>query len=226
MAGAVRKPGHPYHCSKPDEFAINCNDRHSVSAPGAIKAQTGGSCFAIFDDKARAEAKPDPTYADAFAAGFISLNWVTEFLDEQVKAGKIIVADTLEELTIKAGIRPGSLQTTVNEYNADCEAGTDGKFFKSGSVMKPIMKPPFHAVEIKPAIVCLTSTGVRINARAQALGEQDQVIQGLFAGGETTGGVLGERYIGGGNSIANAIVFGLIAGENAAAEAKRNDSGG
>lgn len=190
---------------------------------GVVKAQTGGSCYAIFDDNSRAEAKPDPLYADAFAAGIISLNWVTDFLDEQVKAGKVIVADTLDEIAIKAGIRPGALPATVDEYNADCEAGTDTKFFKAGDVMKPIKKPPFHAVEISPAIVCLTSTGVRINAQAQALDERDQVIRGLFAGGETTGGVLGERYIGGGNSIANAIVFGRIAGNSAAAEAKRND---
>jgi fumarate reductase flavoprotein subunit len=35
--------------------------------------------------------------------------------------------------------------------------------------------------------------------------------------------VLGERYIGGGNSIANAIVFGRIAGREAAQDAGRND---
>lgn len=41
-------------------------------------------------------------------------------------------------------------------------------------------------------------------------------IEGFYAAGETTGGVMGERYIGGGNSIINAIVFGRIAGESAA----------
>lgn len=221
----VYVPGWIVYVNREGRRFVNETIEYAVMS-GVIKDQTGGSCFAIFDDKARAEAKPDPNYADAFAAGIISLNWVTEFLDEQVNAGKIIVADALEELSVKAGIRPGALRATVDEYNADCEAGTDTKFFKAGDVMKPITSPPFHAVEIKPAIVCLTSTGVRINAKAHALDEQDRVIQGLFAGGETTGGVLGERYIGGGNSIANAIVFGAIAGESAAAEAKRNNRGG
>ena len=78
------------------------------------------------------------------------------------------------------------------------------------------------AVEIRPAIVCLTSTGVRIDTKAQAIDGQGLVIEGLFAAGETAGGVLGERYIGGGNSIANAIVFGRIAGENAANQARRS----
>ena len=49
----------------------------------------------------------------------------------------------------------------------------------------------------------------------------DRPIAGLFAAGETAGGVLGERYIGGGNSIANAIVFGRLAGRQAAAEARQ-----
>ncbi len=89
--------------------------------------------------------------------------------------------------------------------------------------MKPVVSAPLYAVEVQPAIICLTSTGVRIDARTQALDERDQPIRGLFAAGETTGGVLGDRYIVGGNSIANAIVFGRIAGHSAALETRRND---
>jgi fumarate reductase flavoprotein subunit len=48
---------------------------------------------------------------------------------------------------------------------------------------------------------------------------------GFFAAGETTGGVMGGRYIGGGASIANAIVFGKIAGSNAAAHAAAHEAG-
>jgi fumarate reductase flavoprotein subunit len=190
---------------------------------GVVKAQTGGSCFAIFDDVAKREARPIEKYADAFASGVLPLNWVADELEAQVKTGKVIKADTLDELAIRCGIRPGSLNATVETYNADTDAGLDSMFFKDPADMKPIRTGPFYAVEVRPAIVCLTSTGVRINASAQALDELDRPIRGLFAGGETTGGVLGERYIGGGNSIANAIVFGRIAGRSAAAEARRND---
>jgi fumarate reductase flavoprotein subunit len=189
---------------------------------GVVKAQTGGSCFAIFDDEAKRAAKPIKKYADAFAAGIIPLNWVAEELEAQLKTGRVIRGETLDELAIKCGIRPGSLNATVDKYNADTDAGADSFFFKNPADMKPIRTGPFYAVEVRPAIVCLTSTGVRIDRDAHALDELDRPIRGLFAGGETTGGVLGERYIGGGNSIANAIVFGRIAGRNAAAEARRN----
>ena len=190
---------------------------------GVVKAQTGGSCFALFDDEARAAARPDPRFADAFASGVLSLNWVTETLDEQIAAGRVICADDLDELARRCGMRPGSLEATVERYNADCAVGRDSMFFKDPGVMKPVATPPFHAVEIRPAIVCLTSTGIRIDRSAQVLDGRDRPVRGLFAAGETTGGVLGERYVGGGNSIANAVVFGRIAGRSAARAAGRGN---
>lgn len=183
---------------------------------GVVAAQTGGSCFALFDDAARRSARPAQRYADAFAAGVLPLNWVADELEAQMKTGKVVSAPSLAELAIRCGIRPGSLEATVAQYNADCRSGVDSRFFKEGSDMKPLLTPPFHAVEILPAIICLTSTGIRIDADTRVLDERDAAVPGLYAAGETTGGVLGERYIGGGNSIANAIVFGRIAGREAA----------
>jgi fumarate reductase flavoprotein subunit len=190
---------------------------------GVVQAQTGGSCFALFDDAAKREARPMAKYADAFAAGVLPLNWVTSELEAQERTGKVIRADTLDALAVRCGIRPGALEATVARYNADCEAGKDSMFFKAAEDLKPVRTPPFYAVEVRAAIVCLTSTGLRIDRDAQVLDLRDQPIRGLFAGGETAGGVLGERYVGGGNSIANAIVFGRIAGLSAAAESRRND---
>ncbi|MGI9324318.1 MAG: FAD-dependent oxidoreductase [Pseudomonadales bacterium] len=190
---------------------------------GVIKAQTGGSCFAIFDDEARLTAKPNKQYEDAFAAGIISLNWVQEEIDDQIKTGKVYQADSLKDLETQCGIRPGSLSSTFGRYNADILRGADSMFFKDPEEMKLVSKPPFYAVEIFPAIICLTSTGLHINKQTQVLNERDQAVRGLYAAGETTGDVLGDRYIGGGNSIANAIVFGRIAGREAAHEVGRND---
>jgi succinate dehydrogenase/fumarate reductase flavoprotein subunit len=38
----------------------------------------------------------------------------------------------------------------------------------------------------------------------------------LFAAGECVGGVLGDVYVGSGNALANALVFGRVAGRSAA----------
>jgi fumarate reductase flavoprotein subunit len=184
---------------------------------GVIRGQ-GGRCFAIFDEASRAQAKPAPEYADAFASGVLPLNWVAEVLAQQIAAGRILRADSLEALAKRAGIAPGALASTVALYNADCAAGRDRAFFKDAKQLRPIATPPFYAAEIRPAIVCLTSCGPRITPETRVLDVNERPIPGLFAAGEVTGNALGERYIGGGNSIANAIVFGRIAGRAAARE--------
>jgi len=211
-------PGWLVYVNREGRRFVNEMAEYAVMA-GVIQAQTGGSCFAIFDERARSDAKPHPRYADAFAAGVMPMNWVADELAAQVQTGKVLQAETLDELATRCGIRPGGLAATVERYNADASEGIDRAFFKDGDQMKPILTPPFHAVEVRPAIICLTSTGLRIDERTRVLDACDRPIGGLFAAGETAGGVLGERYVGGGNSIANAVVFGRLAGRQAAAAA-------
>jgi len=103
-------------------------------------------------------------------------------------------------------------------HNAGVASGKDEWFFKDQSLLRPVARPPFYAVEVRPAIVALTAFGLRINPDAHVLDEAERPIPGLYAAGEGTGGVLGDRYLGGGNSVANAVVFGRIAGTNAARE--------
>jgi fumarate reductase flavoprotein subunit len=79
-----------------------------------------------------------------------------------------------------------------------------------------VLTPPFYAAPIHPAVVCWTGTGLRIDREARVLNAADQPILGLYAAGETTGGMFGECYAAGGASIANAIIFGRAAGANAA----------
>ena len=117
----------------------------------------------------------------------------------------------------------GALESTLETYNESCSKGEDAAFFKPSPALLPVETPPFYAAEIRPAIVVLTSTGLRIDSEARVIDEGERPIPGLFASGETTGGVLGPRYVGSGNSILNAIVFGRVAGANAAACAARSD---
>ena len=85
--------------------------------------------------------------------------------------------------------------------------------------MRVIQQPPFYAVEVRPAIVCWTGTGLRINADACVVARNERVIPGLYAAGESVGSLHGDRYIGGGGSFGPCIVFGKLAGANAAAYA-------
>jgi len=53
-------------------------------------------------------------------------------------------------------------------------------------------------------------------AVAQVLDENGNVIPGLYAAGEVTGGIHGSNRLGG-NAVADIVVFGRIAAQNAAA---------
>ena len=83
---------------------------------------------------------------------------------------------------------------------------------------------PFYAVRITPGLVALTACGLTIDVEARVLDEAGDAIPGWFAAGETTGNVVGDMYIASGNSIANCVVYGRIAGDNAARYQQRGRS--
>jgi fumarate reductase flavoprotein subunit len=182
---------------------------------GVVKAQLGGEGIILFDETARQSAKAVMTYKRLYE------NWVPEQLAHFAREGKLEVASTIEELADKVGIRSDTLLTTVERYNRDCDAGKDSLFFKAAAHLKPVRTSPFYAARVRPAILVITGAGLRIDCNASVLDEADKSIPGLFAAGEATGGVIGERYYGGGVSIASNIVFGRLAGKGAALFARK-----
>ena len=60
-----------------------------------------------------------------------------------------------------------------------------------------------------------TSGGIRIDTEARVIRESGSPIPGLFAAGEVTGGIHGASRLGG-SGLTDAVVFGRIAGRNAA----------
>lgn len=175
------------------------------------RAQTDSMGFAILDEATRSSWAPtDPTHL-----GVVSQDWNRDSIAANVETGKVIRADSLRELAEKAGIHPLALEATIATYNADCEAGRDSHFFKDPAWMRPISTPPFYSAVIRPTLVALTCCGLRIDAEARVIGEDGAAVAGLFAAGETTGSVM-RQYGGSGNSVANAVVFGLRAGRSAA----------
>lgn len=57
--------------------------------------------------------------------------------------------------------------------------------------------------------------GVRIDTMARVLGQESSPIEGAFAAGEVTGGVHGRNRLVG-NGLLDNVVFGRIAGREAA----------
>lgn len=179
----------------------------------AFLDQPGHKGFAVIDETSKSNARANPAYA-----GLMAQNWTAENIDRLVGEGRIIKADTVEELASKIGCPPARLQITFDQYNRDCDAGRDRAYNRDPQFMHPLRTAPFYAAEMRPAILAATFAGIDIDPDARALGPDGRPIRGLYAAGETTSS-MGELYVGGGNAVGNAMVFGRIAGINAARSA-------
>ncbi|MDO5699079.1 MAG: flavocytochrome c [Dermatophilus congolensis] len=136
-------------------------------------------------------------------------------LDEQVAKndGTLYRADTLEELAVQIGLDPQVLVEEIGKYNSYADAGHDPEFNKSAFDLK-VVQPPFYATPRRPA-VHHTMGGLKINTRTEVLNDEGEVIPGLYAAGEVSGGIhAGNRL--GGNALADIFTFGRFAGTNAA----------
>lgn len=184
---------------------------YAVSS-GIIDAH-GGEAWAVFDERARMALPPG--YAD----------WTPEKVAAEADAGRAARADDLAGLAGKIGVPPDALAATVARWNSQLPQGrADEDFLRHESLaakgttarLDPIDQAPLYAVRVLPAELVCTHAGIEIDGSAQALDEHGTPIPGLFAAGEAGAGVLGLRYVGGGNAVANALTMGRIAGREAA----------
>lgn len=203
-------PGWLMHVTPAGRRFVDESIEYSVLV-GLLRDQPGGVCFALFDEDRRTAARTS-AYRPA-------PNWTADRLAEFAGKGLLARADTIPALAGMIGVPADALETAIARYNAMADAGADRDFFKSADLLHPIRTPPFYAATIRAAIVCWTGTGLRIDVEAHVLDEAGRAIPGLYAAGETTGGMFGDCYASGGASIANAVIFGRVAGRNAATDA-------
>ncbi len=140
-----------------------------------------------------------------------------ETANQLVAAGRAVKADTLEELAALMGVPAENLVATVAEYNRYCEGGDlAGQADQFGRTLfgAPIDNGPFYAGARVPT-VHHTMGGCRIDTSCRVYNENGEVISGLYAAGEVTGGIHGTNRLGG-NALTDTVVFGRIAGESAA----------
>jgi succinate dehydrogenase/fumarate reductase flavoprotein subunit len=128
-----------------------------------------------------------------------------------------IEADTVPELASKIGVPPAALQATIDEFNGAVQDGKALGITPPKERDAKVMKPKFYA--LYPLVPALTMTfgGLKVNTKTQVQEADGRVIPGLYAAGESVGGIFYNAYIGGG-SLARCVVLGRIAGKNAAAD--------
>lgn len=126
-----------------------------------------------------------------------------------IKKGYTVTGATYEELAKAMGVDGAALAETMNNWNGYVEAKNDPDFGRT-SFANPLNTAPYYAVKVT-AGVHHTMGGLKINPNTEVLNENGEVIPGLFAAGEVTGGVHGANRLGG-NAVADFTVFGRIAG--------------
>ncbi|WP_456310418.1 flavocytochrome c [Serratia proteamaculans] len=196
ISEAIRGGGAILVSQAGQRFYNEMETRDKVSAE--IIALPEKSAWIIFDDQVRANNKA---------------------ADEYIAKGFVISAPTPHELAVKINMDQETLQTTLGRYNQFVEQQKDEDFGRTTALRHPLNKGPYYAIRIAPG-VHHTMGGVTINTDTAVLDAQKQVINGAWAAGEVVGGIHGANRIGG-NAVADIIIFGILAGRNAAAYAKR-----
>ena len=175
-------------------FTNDLATRDAVSA--AELEQEGGYAFIIFDQN----------LVDQNASA-----------EDYIHKGMACEGATYEELAKNMGLDEegiANFQETMEVWNQAVADGEDKEFGRNNGMDADLSTAPFYAIRIAPGIHH-TMGGIKIDTDTEVIDTNGDVIPGLYAAGETTGGVHGGNRIGG-NAVCDFVVFGRIAGLNAA----------
>ena len=182
---------------------------------GAILVNTEGKRF-IDEVLARdVVSKAEIEQPNSFAYLIIDQKMVDESLLIQgyIAKGYSFKGDTYEALAKEINIPADVFAKTMADWNSYVTARKDPDFGRT-SFMNPLDKAPYYAIKVTPGIHH-TMGGLKIDGRTRVLRADGSVIEGLYAAGEVTGGVHGGNRLGG-TAVSDFVVFGRIAGQEAA----------
>ena len=221
-----QRPGAIYVDSTGRRF---CNESNSYVEVGkAMYANKAVPCWQIFDEG----------YVGRYVSGANPLKKrrLPEALIEQ---GAIRRAHSIGDLARQIDVPADELEHTIKCFNEFAAKGLDPAFgrgqsayndclgdpgYRPNAAIGPLDRAPYYATKIYPGDVG-TCGGVITNEHAQVLDENDLVIDGLYATGNTTATVMGRTYPGAGASIANTMVFGYVAARHAAGRKVAGEKG-
>jgi flavocytochrome c len=138
-------------------------------------------------------------------------------IDHCLRKGVVKKFNHIQDIADHYGIPVRRLESTFERFGEYVDQGTDKEF---GKPILPgaqaLSHPPYFGMRLWPKIHH-TMGGVLINSQAQVLNLSGQPIKGFYAAGEVTGGIHGACRLGS-CAIIDCLVFGRIAGQNAAGE--------
>jgi len=155
-----------------------------------------------------------------FAAAYMVLNdeavdaFGSAALKFYISKGFIVKYASANEFVEATGVDKASLLQTLFAYNEAAAKGGPDEF---GKTTFPLTFDPSLALNVlivTPSIH-YTMGGALITPNASVVDVHGKILPGLYAAGEASGGVHGNNRLAG-NSLLECVVFGRIAGSNAA----------
>lgn len=179
---------------------------HAIDYLDGIRHRLPG--YLVFDERTR---KGAPIVTETGTSFNGSFPWSRDN-SEEVRRGWITQAGDIGELAHALGLPAPALQATLEAFNAAAVSGHDA-LGRRPELMRPL-EPPFYGIAIWPVLLN-TQGGPRRDEHARVINAFGQPIPGLYSAGEL-GSIWGPLYPGAGN-VCECIVYGRIAGRNAAA---------
>lgn len=170
-------------------------------------AQPRAIAIQIFDQRVMDQSAPQPSVNDLKGA---------------LKKGVVRSAPSLRELAGMVGLDADALEATVARYNGFVRAGEDADFGRKtlgGGFGEPALleTAPWYALPCSAALLS-TYCGLRVDTAMRVHNVRGDPIARLHAAGEVVGGFHAAGYMSG-SSLGKAVIFGRIAGQQAAAAA-------
>lgn len=218
LGSGRQRPGAIYVDSTGRRF---CNESNSYVEVGkAMYANKAVPCWMIFDEG----------YVRRYVTSANPLKRNQPLPAKLIESGAVKRAATISDLAREIDLPADELAATIRRFNQFAARGLDPDFgrgqsayndclgdpgYRPNAAIGPLGTAPYYATRVLPADVG-TCGGVITNEHAQVLDEDDRVIDGLYATGNTTATVMGRTYPGAGASIASSMVFGYVAARHAA----------
>ncbi|OBJ80440.1 FAD-binding protein [Mycobacterium sp. 1245852.3] len=221
LGSGRQRPGAIYVDSTGRRF---CNESNSYVEVGkAMYANKAVPCWMIFDEG----------YVRRYVTNASPLKTLKRnqpLPAELIESGAVTRAASIPDLARQIDLPADELARTIRRFNQFSAKGLDPDFgrgqsayndclgdpgYRPNAAIGPLDTAPYYATRVLPADVG-TCGGVITNEHAQVLDQQDRVIEGLYATGNTTATVMGRTYPGAGASIASSMVFGYVAARHAA----------
>ena len=226
--------------------------RFERQGPGSIMVNRHGKRFANesqnYNDLARClQSWDSPNNATlntpahiVFDQGYLERYGILAHRAGQPTPSYLIEAPTLAELAAKIGVPAGSLEATVERFNAFAAAGADPDFHRGETAydrywgdaenawpnpsLAPLERGPFYALEVVNGAFG-TNGGIATDGRARVLDVDGAPIPGLFAVGNVAESAYAAGYPGAGATLGPLMTMGWLAARTIAGEGPAHDAG-